>query len=533
MAVVLIMSLLKVNSPFTFHNTYAALGESFAVPTLPTPVKNPNWLAFNTSLMAELGVPITPVEQEALLPALAGNAVPSGATPIAQAYAGHQFGHFNPQLGDGRAILLGEVVTPQGQRKDVQLKGAGVTPFSRSGDGRAALGPVVREYLLSEAMHALGIKTTRALAAVATGQPVYRDTALPGAVLTRVASSHIRIGTFECFARRGEITQVKRLSDHVIARHYPDCAKSQAPYKALFEAVMAAQIALVASWMQVGFIHGVMNTDNMSIAGETIDYGPCAFMDTYDPATKYSAIDVRGRYAFGNQKSILQWNLARFAECLLRLIDEDVDVSVAYAEQALAGFSEQFDTVYFDLMAKKIGIQTRAIAEPMVIAFLTLLEDLQIDYTLAFRQLGQVLLMGTHEPFLQLLNDHSQAEQAAQQHKAIAWLEHWKSALAKQGDIANVDAGTHLQADTNAALVQGIQQVNPAIIPRNYQVEAVIAEALAVQQNMTAGAPARYPKFEALHRALQAPYDAAHESCDLAQPPTRAEQQGYKTFCGT
>ncbi|WP_054113149.1 protein adenylyltransferase SelO [Marinagarivorans algicola] len=525
------MSLPQITSPFTFQNTYAALGESFAVPTLPTPVAAPHWLAFNAPLSAELGVNMTVAVQEALLPALAGNALLAGSTPVAQAYAGHQFGHFNPQLGDGRAILLGEIITPQGLRKDIQLKGAGMTPFSRSGDGRAALGPVVREYLLSEAMHALGIKTTRALAAVVTGQPVYRETPLPGAILTRVASSHIRIGTFEYFARRGEITQVKRLSDHVIARHYRECAKAQAPYKALFEAVMAAQIDLVARWMQVGFIHGVMNTDNMSIAGETIDYGPCAFMDSYDPATQYSAIDVRGRYAFGHQKSILQWNLARFAECLLRLIDEDVDVSVAYAEQALAGFSEQFDAVYFGLMAKKIGLQSRAVAEPIVIALLALLETLHIDYTLAFRQLGQVLLMGTNEPFLQLLNDHSQTGQPEQQQEVIAWLERWKSALAEQGD--SVDASADGNTAANAALVQGMQQVNPAIIPRNHQVEAVITEAVAVQQNMTASTPACYPKFEALRHALQTPYDSVHESSDLAQPPTRAEQRSYKTFCGT
>ena len=295
---------------------------------------------------------------------LAGKRVPDGADPIAMAYAGHQFGHFVPQLGDGRAILLGEVIDADGVRRDIQLKGSGPTPFSRRGDGRAALGPVLREYIVSEAMAALGIPTTRSLAAVVTGENVVRETLLPGAVLTRVASSHIRVGTFQYFAARSDVAGVRRLADHVIARHYPDIANAERPYHALLDAVIGRQAELVARWLLVGFIHGVMNTDNTSISGETIDYGPCAFMDAYDPATVFSSIDEMGRYAYGNQPRIALWNLTRFAECLLPLFSDEQEKAIAEAQSALGNFAEKFDTAYYAGLRKKLGLFTAREDDP-------------------------------------------------------------------------------------------------------------------------------------------------------------------------
>ena len=303
-----------------FSNSYARLPERFFARLAPTPAPKPRLIKFNELLASELGVDAQGLEPDELAEMFAGNITPPGAEPIAMAYAGHQFGHFVPQLGDGRAILLGEVLDRNGERRDVQLKGAGRTPFSRGGDGRAALGPVLREYLVCEAMHALGIPTTRALAAVSTGEPVYRDRLLPGAVLTRVASSHIRVGTFQYFAARGDLEAVERLSDYVMDRHYPDARDAERPRLALIQAVVERQALLIARWMHVGFIHGVMNTDNTALSGETIDFGPCAFMDSYDPATVFSAIDEFGRYAYANQPTIAQWNLARFAETLLPLV---------------------------------------------------------------------------------------------------------------------------------------------------------------------------------------------------------------------
>src|SRR5271154_5032902 len=304
----------------TFSNSYARLPERFFARLVPTPVARPRLIKFNDALAAELGIDTSGLGPDALAAIFAGNETPRGAEPIAMAYAGHQFGHFVPRLGDGRAILLGEVLDRNGKRRDIQLKGAGPTPFSRRGDGRAALGPVLREYLVSEAMHALGIPTTRALAAVATGEPVYRNRELPGAVLTRVASSHIRVGTFQYFAARGDQEAVERLSAYIIDRHFPEARDSERPSLTLLQIVVERQAWLVARWMHVGFIHGVMNTDNTALSGETIDFGPCAFIDSYDPTTAFSAIDELGRYAYGNQPTIAQWNLARFAETLLPLL---------------------------------------------------------------------------------------------------------------------------------------------------------------------------------------------------------------------
>ncbi|MDU1667182.1 MAG: YdiU family protein, partial [Bradyrhizobium sp.] len=327
---------------FPFQNSYAALPDNFFARVAPTPVAAPRLIKLNRPLATELGLNPAELETAEGAEILAGKTVPEGAEPIAMAYAGHQFGHFVPQLGDGRAVLLGEVVDKNGVRRDIQLKGSGPTPFSRRGDGRAALGPVLREYIVSEAMAALGIPTTRSLAAVVTGEQVYRGIALPGAVLTRIATSHIRVGTFQYFAARQDVEAVRRLADHVISRHYPDLAGSERPYHALLDAVIARQAKLIADWLLVGFIHGVMNTDNTSVSGETIDYGPCAFMDGYDPKQVFSSIDEFGRYAFANQPRIALWNLTRLAECLLPLFGDDKDQAIKEAEAALDGFAAAF-----------------------------------------------------------------------------------------------------------------------------------------------------------------------------------------------
>src|SRR5579863_4059870 len=331
---------------FPFQNTYAALPDGFFARVEPTPVAAPRLIKLNRPLAVQLGLDADRLESPEGAEILAGKRVPNGAEPIAMAYAGHQFGHFVPQLGDGRAILLGEVIDADGVRRDIQLKGSGPTPFSRRGDGRAALGPVLREYIVSEAMAALGIPTTRSLAAVITGESVMRETVLPGAVLTRVASSHIRVGTFQYFAARGDTEGVRRLADHVIARHYPQTANAEHPYRALLESVIARQARLIAQWMLVGFIHGVMNTDNTSISGETIDYGPCAFMEAYDPAKVFSSIDHYGRYSYGNQPSAAHWNLARLAEALLPILEQeagDGEAALASAKESLTAFGPQFE----------------------------------------------------------------------------------------------------------------------------------------------------------------------------------------------
>ena len=328
---------------FIFDNTYARELEGFYVPWKATQVARPSLVKFNRELARELGLDADALDSEEGARIFAGNEIPEGAAPLAQAYAGHQFGGFVPQLGDGRALLLGEVIDRNGHRRDIQLKGSGPTPFSRAGDGRAALGPVLREYLIGEAMHALGIPTTRGLAAVLTGEPVFRESALPGAILTRVAASHIRVGTFQFFAARGEEAKVRRLADYVIDRHYPELKDDANPYLGLLERVCDRQAALVANWMHVGFIHGVMNTDNMAISGETIDYGPCAFMDHYDPATVFSSIDTHGRYAYANQPRIAHWNLARFGETLLSLIDADRNRAIARATEVVNAFPERYE----------------------------------------------------------------------------------------------------------------------------------------------------------------------------------------------
>src|ERR1700720_4026601 len=376
-----------------FDNTYARLPERFYARVNPTPVATPRFVKLNLELARRLELDPHALASEQGVQILAGNRVAEGSEPLALAYAGHQFGYFVPQLGDGRANLLGEVMGPDGVRYDIQLKGSGPTPFSRRGDGRAALGPVLREYIVSEAMFALGIPTTRSLAAVFTGESVMRETALPGAVLTRVAASHIRVGTFQYFAARGDTEGVGRLADHVIARHYPQASGAERPYHALLEGVVARQADLVARWLLVGFIHGVMNTDNTSISGETIDYGPCAFMDHYDPAQVFSSIDEMGRYAYANQPRIALWNLTRLAECLLPLLSDDQEKAIAEAQGILGAVPEKFSAAYQAGLRNKIGLFTvRDGDEALVQDLLDAMAKNQADFTLTFRRLSEAAL---------------------------------------------------------------------------------------------------------------------------------------------
>ena len=365
-----------------------------------------------------------------------GNLVPSGAAPVAQAYAGHQFGGFVPRLGDGRALLLGEVVDAGGRVVDIHLKGSGATPFARAGDGLAAVGPMLREYVVSEAMHALGVPTTRSLAVVATGRTVHRDTPLPGAVLVRVASSHLRVGSFQYAANTGDIELLRRLADHAIARHYPSAANAERPYLALFQAVVTVQATLLARWMLIGFVHGVMNTDNMTISGETIDYGPCAFMESYDPDTVFSSIDVWGRYAYGNQPAIAGWNLARFAEALLPLLSDNFEEGVALAEQSFGLFDAQYDAVWSSGMRAKLGLSAHPEVTPLVDELLRLMQDGHVEYTSFFRDLGQAA-RGDAELDLAGFDD---------------WLSRWR-ALGPDAEV--------------------MDRANPIYIPRNHLVEEV------------------------------------------------------------
>jgi serine/tyrosine/threonine adenylyltransferase len=427
-----------------FDNTYARLPERFYARVDPLPVARPRLVKLNRPLARELGLDADALETPEGAAIFAGSMVPEGAEPIAQAYAGHQFGGFVPQLGDGRAVLLGEVIDRNGARRDIQLKGSGPTPFSRMGDGRAAIGPVLREYLVSEAMAAMGIPTTRALAAATTGEPVHRETALPGAVVTRVASSHIRVGTFQYFAVRQDVEAIRLLADHVIARHYPEAREAARPCLALLEAVIARQAELVAAWMGVGFIHGVMNTDNTSIAGETIDYGPCAFMDSYHPQTVFSSIDQMGRYAFANQPGIAQWNLARFAECLLPLLADVRDAAIAAAQEALAGFGPRFEAALNGRLARKIGLaEARAGDVELVRDLLAAMADNAADWTLTFRRLADAAEGSGDEPVRALFIDPTAFD---------AWAVRWRQRLAGEAGAA---AGCARQAPPSSRATTG------------------------------------------------------------------------------
>ena len=486
---------------FAFDNTYVRDLENFYVRWKPTPASKPSLIRLNSSLASELGSDPARLAAPEGVEALAGNCIPEGAEPIAQAYAGHQFGGFSPQLGDGRALLLGEVIDIHGRRRDIAFKGSGRTPFSRNGDGKCALGPALREYIISEAMHALGIPTTRSLAVVATGDMVRRDRALPGAVLTRVAASHVRVGTFEYFAAHQGPEQVKRLADYVIARHYPELAASGQPYLDLLAGVAERQALLVARWLGVGFIHGVMNTDNMTISGETIDYGPCAFMEAYDPATVFSSIDHHGRYAYGKQADIAQWNLARLAESLLVLIDADTDRAVARATDVLTAFPERVAAHWLAVMRAKLGLDEsgeasddRQLAED----FLSLLQAARLDFTNAFRALHDAAT-GNLLPLQTLFGDTAGFD---------AWRTRWQ-------------ARQPVRPDT---LLTAMQRANPWVIARNHRVE----EALAAAVERFDLAP-----FERLLAVLQNPYAARPDDIAYTEPAPAEVTACYQTFCGT
>lgn len=486
---------------FHFDNSYARLPDRFYASVYPEPVEGPVLLKFNQMLADELGLEVDLSDPGRLATILAGNAVPQGATPLAMAYAGHQFGSFVPQLGDGRAILLGEVVDSKGRRRDIQLKGAGPTPFSRRGDGRAALGPVLREYILSEAMHALGIPATRALAAVATGEPVQRETLQPGAVFVRVAASHVRIGTFQYFAARQDIDGLRTLADYVIERHYRQLKEAEKPYLELLRAVAFAQADLVARWLGVGFIHGVMNTDNMTLSGETIDFGPCAFLDEYDQMKVFSSIDQGGRYAYRNQPGIAQWNIARLAECLLPLIDEDQDKAVLSANHVLSEFGARFQAQWLSVFRSKIGLAAEDQGDgDLVQALLSAMQEGEADFTLTFRRLADLAEGKDEDPFLSLFKDHSNVSE---------WLSRWRGRLEQEKAS---------EAERAAAM----RSANPAIIPRNHKVEEALAAANYGDLSF----------FERLLQAVERPYEDRPEFEAYTVPP-KPEERVLQTFCGT
>jgi uncharacterized protein YdiU (UPF0061 family) len=488
---------------FRFDNSYARLPDRFFARVEPTAVAAPRLVKLNRELAAQLRLDADWLASPEGVEVLAGKRVPEDAEPIAIAYAGHQFGNFVPQLGDGRAVLLGEVLDRDGVRRDIQLKGSGPTPFSRRGDGRAALGPVLREYVVSEAMAALGIPTTRALAAVTTGETVAREELLPGAVFTRVASSHIRVGTFQFFGARGDVEGLRVLADHVIARHYPEAAQSDGPYRALLEGVIARQADLVARWLLVGFIHGVMNTDNMSVAGETIDYGPCAFMDAYDPATVFSSIDQGGRYAYGNQPRIALWNLTRLAEALLPLLASEQEPAIAQAQEALGGFAPRFESAYHAGLRRKLGLATEQEGDAAVAQdLLKLMAENQADFTLTFRHLADAGADAGGAEAVRNLFVNPQAFDG--------WAARWRDRLAQE-------------PQDPAARRAAMRAVNPAFIPRNHRVEAMIQA--AVQHD-------DFAPFEELLRVLSRPYEDEPEFAQYATPPEPHERV-RETFCGT
>jgi serine/tyrosine/threonine adenylyltransferase len=475
-------------------------------------VRSPRLLFLNQPLAGDLGLDPAALRTEQGAAVFAGNTVPEGAHPLAQAYAGHQFGGFSPQLGDGRALLLGEILDSQGRRRDIAFKGSGRTPFSRGGDGKAAVGPMLREVLIGEAMHALGIPTTRALAVAATGEQVVREQLLPGAVLTRVASSHLRVGTFQFYAARRDMEKLRRLADYAVARHDPDLADAPDRYLALLGRVVQRQATLIAQWMNVGFIHGVMNTDNMTISGETIDYGPCAFMEAYDPKTVFSSIDQGGRYAYANQPLIAQWNLARLAEALLPLMvpdasDASAEQAVARATEVLVSFDKQYNAALLRGQRAKLGLEDSSEAgaandATLADEWLDLLESQQVDFTLGWRQLANAA--AGEESALQALFADS---------KGLAdWLQRWKQRCA-------ADAGVLPEARA-----QRMRRASPWIIPRNHRVE----EALGAASDGGDLAP-----FEKLLAALREPYAEKAEHSAYAQPAPAAVTANYQTFCGT
>mgnify|MGYP000610034832 CR=1 FL=1 len=485
---------------FQFDNSYARLPDRFFASVYPEPVEGPKLLRFNQKLAAELGVEADLSDPDRLAAVLSGNVVPQGASPLAMAYAGHQFGNFVPQLGDGRAILIGEVMDRAGQRRDIQWKGAGPTPFSRRGDGRAALGPVIREYVVSEAMHALGIPATRALAAVSTGELVQREQEQQGAVFVRVAASHVRVGTFQFFAARGDTEGVRTLANYVIERHYPDLMGAQNPYLALLQAVADRQAELIARWLGVGFIHGVMNTDNMTISGETIDFGPCAFLDEYNPMKVFSSIDRQGRYAYRNQPGIGQWNIARLAEALVPLIDADEEKAVEAANAVLKAFGDTFQAHWIEVFRAKLGLVTARDGDgDLVQGLLSAMEENEADFTRTFRALCNAA-EGHDDDLLACFADTA---------KLREWLPKWNERLAEEGR-SPADVATEMRG------------VNPWLIARNHRIEEAIAAANYGD----------FSFFEKLVEALEKPFEERPEFADYAFSPT-AEQKVARTFCGT
>jgi len=490
------MSHIKANpTGWNFDNSYARLPELFYTKLNPTPVGSPRLAILNRNLAASLGLNADELHEPEEVAVLAGNRIPEGAAPLAQAYAGHQFGYFN-MLGDGRALLLGEQITPQGERFDIQLKGSGRTPYSRNGDGRAALGPMLREYVISEAMHALGIPTTRSLAVTATGSSIVREKMLPGAVLTRVAASHIRVGTFQYAAEWGTLDDLRTLADYTLNRHYHAVGIEDNRYLALLREVAKRQAELIAKWQLVGFIHGVMNTDNMAISGETIDYGPCAFMDAYDPVTVFSSIDTQGRYAYGNQPHFAAWNLARFAESLLPLLHDDKEQAVAMAEGAIADFGEEFQRNWLRGMRGKLGIYNEEQADESLIQnLLEMMQKSRADFTNTFR------LFAIGKPDETALTEVPEFAE---------WTERWQSRLGRQEQTAE-DA------------YRLMRRSSPAVIPRNHRVEEAL-EAAEKEDD--------YSSLERLLESLSDPYEHFAERSDDYTMPS-CSTRPYRTFCGT
>lgn len=479
---------------WNLENSYAGLPESFFTRTTPTPVSAPELIILNEQLAASLGLNAEFLESQAGVAMLAGNEIPEDAMPLSQAYAGHQFGNFT-MLGDGRAVLLGEQITPEGKRVDVQLKGPGRTPYSRGGDGRAALGPMLREYIISEAMHGLGIPTSRSLAVVKTGEPVYRENVLPGAVLTRVASSHLRVGTFQYIAKWGTIEELQALVDYTIRRHYPDIEDDENRSLSLLKQVISRQAELISKWQLVGFIHGVMNTDNMTISGESIDYGPCAFMDTYDLETVFSSIDIHGRYAYGNQPYIAAWNLARLAESLLPLLDDDPKKAVELAQAEISEFHKIYNSHWLKGMRAKLGLfNEEAEDETLIEELLELMKKHHADYTNTFR----ALTFGTKEN--SIMFGSSEFEQ---------WHKLWEKRRDKQKESKDIS-------------VKLMRDSNPAVIPRNHRVEEALKA--AVEQG-------DYSVMKRLLDVLSHPYAHTENQAEYATVP---EECGpYQTYCGT
>ncbi|MFJ5758502.1 YdiU family protein [Neobacillus sp. NPDC093182] len=479
---------------WNFDNSYARLPQTFFTRQNPAPVRSPKLAVLNKPLAASLGLNVKTLESEEGAAMFAGNKIPDGASPLAQAYAGHQFGHFT-MLGDGRAVLLGEQITPQGERFDIQLKGSGRTPYSRGGDGRAALGPMLREYIISEAMHALGIPTTRSLAVVTTGEEIARESYLPGAILTRVAASHLRVGTFQYAARWGTNEELRELADYAIKRHYPEIQDEENKYLTFLQEVIKRQAMLITKWQLVGFIHGVMNTDNMTISGETIDYGPCAFMDTYDPATVFSSIDREGRYAYGNQPNIGVWNLARLAEALLPLLHENQEESVTLAQDKLSDFAGLFESNWLEGMRAKLGLFNEEEEDkPLIKDLLDIMRKHGADYSNTFRALT---LDKPEETSLQGTTEFTE------------WLERWKARLGRQ-------------EESKDSWIQLMRNSNPAVIPRNHRVE----EALEAANN------GDYSVMERLLEVLSNPYAYSPEQIEYTTPPEPSPRP-YRTFCGT